>query len=74
MPFDFVDLHIDWIRVCVFFCEVSISEAKLVFVVAICCCMMDSLGWEISPIQFSRLRDEGAHASELLGWGKISSK
>ena len=29
LPFDFVDLHIDWIRVCVFFCEVSISEAKL---------------------------------------------
>ena len=28
LPFDFVDLHIDWIRVCVFFCEVSISEAK----------------------------------------------
>ena len=28
LPFAFVDLHIDWIRVCVFFCEVSISEAK----------------------------------------------
>ena len=57
LPFDFVDLHIDWIRVCVFFCEVSISEAKQASQSGFRHTgTLAELGWELVPIQVNPTR------------------